>query len=186
MVLFATTSVFAIVTYTALSKVNINSKPQVLQAEFSQELTPSGPEASPSRRPTSSLTEPKASPSRRPTSTPLPTSTPTPTPSPTTPLPPPATSEQINAFIERFASQYGVDANVLRHIGVCESGLNTLAVNGPYAGIYQFSSSAWINNRKLMGEDTSPDLRYNAEESVQTAAYVLSVGKGYLWPNCLP
>lgn len=178
LVLLVTTSVFAIAAYTALTKVNINSKPQVLQAEFSQEPTLSEPEASPSRRSTSTP-KPTA------TLTPLPTSTPTLTPSPTPP-PPPATSEQIQAFIERFVAQYGVDANVLRHIGVCESGLNPLAINGPYVGIYQFSSSAWINNRKLMGENTGADLRYNAEESVQTAAYVLSVGKGYLWPNCLP
>ena len=125
-----------------------------------------------------------------PTPTPTPTLTPslTPTVAPTpTPIPPPpVTSEQIHGFIERFAGQYGVDPNVLRHIAVCESGFNPLAVNGPYVGLYQFSVSAWQNNRALFGEDPDPALRYDAEESAQTAAYLLSIGKGYLWPNCQP
>jgi len=189
--MLVTTIAVATASYQAITKVFVNSRPQVLQAEIIENPTDtptpiptstSTPTPSPTSTPRPTLSEPDASPSRRPTSTLTPTFTPT----PTTPPPPPATSEQIQGFIERFAGQYGVDANVLRYIGVCESGLNPLAVNGPYAGIYQFSSSAWINNRKLLGEDTNPDLRFNAEESVQTAAYLLSVGKGYLWPNCLP
>jgi hypothetical protein len=34
--------------------------------------------------------------------------------------------------------------------------------------------------------DPNPDLRYNAEESIKTAAYLISIGKTYLWPNCIP
>lgn len=89
-------------------------------------------------------------------------------------------------FIERFASQYSVDPNVLRHIATCESGFNANARNGPYAGLYQFGNSSWKSNRILMGEDTDPDLRYNAEESVQTAAYIISRGIKNIWPNCYP
>lgn len=121
------------------------------------------------------------------TSTPTPTVTPTPSPSPT-PLPAVQSysSEQIHGFIGSFAGQYGVDANVLRHIAVCESGFNTNAINGPYAGLYQFSVSAWRNYRDEIGEDTDPDLRFNAEESVQTAAFILSTNRAYIWPNCIP
>jgi soluble lytic murein transglycosylase-like protein len=88
--------------------------------------------------------------------------------------------------MERFAGQYAVDVNVLRHIAVCESGFNPSAVNGLYAGLYQFNVTTWKNGRVLMGEDTNPDLRFNAEESIQTAAYLISQGKRYLWPNCYP
>jgi len=37
-----------------------------------------------------------------------------------------------------------------------------------------------------MGEETDANLRFNAEEAVQTAAYVLKENKAYIWPNCLP
>ena len=124
------------------------------------------------------------------TSTPTPFSTPTPTNTPTpthTPVPQPIiSSQEIHKLMERFAGQYGVDVNILRHIATCESGFNPLAVNGAYAGLYQFNGTAWKNNRLLMGEDTNIDLRLNAEESIQTAAYLISSGKKYLWPNCYP
>lgn len=114
------------------------------------------------------------------------TQTPTLTPTPS-PIPQPDyTSEQINGFIDRFAGQYGVDPHVLRRIAICESGFNPKAVNGTYGGLYQFSPSTWRNNRILMGEDTDANLRFNAEEAAQTAAYMFSIGKGYSWPNCTP
>ncbi len=137
-------------------------------------------------------TVPSPSPSPTPTPTPIPTATPIPkpttTPTPTiTPVPQPQFSqEEIHGFMERFAGQYGIDVNVLRHIAVCESGFNPLAVNGPYAGLFQFNSTTWKNNRAPMGEDPNPDLRFNAEEATQTAAYLMSLGKFYLWPNCIP
>lgn len=124
------------------------------------------------------------------TPTPLPSPTPTPLPTtgptPTSVSQPKFSQEEIHGFIERFAGQYGVDPNVLRHIAVCESGFRTDAVNGPYTGLYQFGSSSWVNNRQLMGEDGSLDLRFNAEESVQTAAFIVSKGIKNIWPNCFP
>ncbi len=147
------------------------------------------------------------------TSTPAPTITPSPTPPPTptpteTPNPPPmdsampttspsaqptsapaipaATSAEINSFIDRFSAQYGVDPNVLRYIAICESGFRSNAKNGPYIGLYQFGEITWKNLRQEFGEDTNTDLRYSAEESVQTASYALSHGKGGIWPNCQP
>ena len=121
-------------------------------------------------------------PSPRPTPKPTPRSTPTPSPIPQ----PQFTSEQINGFIEGFAGQYNVDPNVLRHIAICESGFRSNAANGLYIGLYQFGKVTWINNRKLMGEDINLNLRLNAEESVQTAAYVISIGRIGVWPNCHP
>lgn len=128
---------------------------------------------------------PSKSPSPTPTSTPTPTPTPTKTPAPK-PAITPAASSEINSFIERFANQYGVDANVLRYIAICESGFRSNAKNGPYVGLYQFGVLTWKNIRAEFGEDTNPDLRYSAEESVQTAAYALSKGKSGIWPNCQP
>lgn len=128
------------------------------------------------------------SPTPKPTSIPLPTTTPKLKPTSTpTPIPPPTiTPSEIHALMERFAGQYGIDVNVLRHIAVCESGFKPLASNGPYAGLYQFNITTWQNNRRLMGEDINQDLRFNAEEAIQTAAFLISQGKKSLWPNCYP
>lgn len=140
----------------------------------------------------SSTPAPTLTPTPTITPTPTPTFTPTPSPSPTIiPIPtlapqPKFSQEEIHGFIEIFAGQYGVDPNVLRHIATCESGFNASAVNGPYVGLFQFGSSSWINNRKLMGEDSDLDLRFNAEESVQTASFIVSKGIKNIWPNCYP
>lgn len=149
-------------------------KPEVL-AENTQEA----PSPTPSLAPT-----PTSSPS--PSPTPKPTAKPTLKPSPSpTPLPQPVlTSAQISALVDRFAGQYAVDANVLRHIAICESGFKQFAENAGYAGLFQFGPITWKNIRLEIGEDINPDLRYNAEEAVQTAAYALSQGKTKIWPNC--
>jgi hypothetical protein len=139
---------------------------------------------------------PTSTPVETPEPTPIPTPTPTNSPKPTvtptvkstpTPVPQPVfSSQEINGFVDRFASQYGVNADVLRHVALCESGFNPLAMNLGYAGLYQFGSTTWKNIRNSFGEDPNPDLRLNAEEAVQTAAYAISIGKGGLWPNCMP
>jgi len=95
-------------------------------------------------------------------------------------------SQEINGFIDTFSAQYGQDPNVLRHIAVCESGFNPQATNGPYMGLYQFSSGTWVSYRSGMGEDTNADLRLDAQAAVRTASYVLSVGMSSIWPNCVP
>lgn len=149
-------------------------------SQQSETLTPT---PSPTLTPTPTL-EPTKTPT--PTLKPKPTPTPTLTPTPTPILQPSVSSEQINGFIEKFAGQYGVDPSVLRSIAVCESGFNPLATNLVYAGLYQFTPTAWIKYRELLGEDTNPDLRFNAEEAVQTAAFVLSLGQTFIWPSCVP
>lgn len=134
------------------------------------------------------LAEATVSPTETPT--PIPTITPTPKPKPAptkTPVPQPKfSSQQINDFIDRYGSQYGVDPNVLRAIAICESGFNPKAYRAGYAGLFQFGSITWKNLRREIGEDVNPDLRYNAEEAAQTAAYAISRGKRALWPNCYP
>lgn len=97
-----------------------------------------------------------------------------------------ATSEQINGFINSFGAEYKVDPNVIRHVALCESGFNPNAKNLTYGGLFQFSPTTWSSWRNKMQEDANTELRFNAEEAVQTAAFVLSLGKGSIWPNCMP
>lgn len=130
---------------------------------------------------------PTPSPSKTPTTSPTIITTLTPTPTASVPVSiPKYSSAEINSFIDRFAGQYGVDANVLRHIALCESGFNPAAKYLIYGGLYQFSPTTWASWRRKMGEDTNSDLRFNAEEAVQTAAYVISKGSIGIWPNCKP
>ena len=139
--------------------------------------------------PTSTPTEspkPTLTPTATPTKSPTPTISPTKKPTPTAVPQPIFSSEEINGFINRFASQYGVSADVLRHIALCESGFNPLAEHLGYVGLYQFGGVTWKNIRNSFGEDPSLDLRSNAEEAVQTAAYAISIGKKGIWPNCYP
>ena len=142
---------------------------------------------------TSSVTPtPSITPSPKPTPSPSPAPTLVPTPKPTpvktaTPVPQPAfTSQQINGFIDRFAGQYGVDPNVIRHIAICESGFNPSARNYIYTGLFQFGPITWQNIRVKMNEDDNINLRLNAEDAVQTAAYAISVGDKAIWPHCYP
>jgi len=121
-----------------------------------------------------------------PTASPSATLTPTPTKTPKFPIPKPVSSAEVNVMIERFAAQYSVDPNVMRHLAICESGFNSSAINGVYVGLYQFGPITWKDLRKEFGEDPNINLRFSAEEATQTAAYALSLGKGGIWPDCAP
>lgn len=131
------------------------------------------------------LESPSSTPTPTPTVSPTPIITPKPTPKPTL-RPSAISSQEVNGLIDRFAAQYAVDPNVLRHVAICESGFKSNAVNGDYVGLFQFGPTTWKNNRKLMGEDVDLNLRFNAEESIQTGAYLISKGKSGIWPNCFP
>ncbi len=135
--------------------------------------------------PTTSPTEaPTPEPTPEETETPIPTPTKIPTP---TPIPQPTfTSQQINEFIDRFASQYSVSPDILRYIALCESGFNPKASKAGYVGLYQFGPVTWKNLRAKMGEDLDLNLRANAEEAVQTAAFNLHINNAGIWPNCIP
>jgi len=148
---------------------NLNPKKQVLAENIERQL-------------------PIPSPTPKPSATPKPTLKPKPTVKPTsTPKPQPKyTAEEIYNFTNSFGGQYGVDANVLRYVAICESGFKPEAKNYIYGGLYQFDAATWKTFRKKMGENTDPDLRYDARSAVQTAAFTISLGYTKLWPNCYP
>ncbi|MBN1168822.1 transglycosylase SLT domain-containing protein [Candidatus Woesebacteria bacterium] len=123
-----------------------------------------------------------------PTLAPTPTQTPIPTPTNTatpTPTPAPITAPGIlENWFNQYAGQYGVDPQLLKRIAYCESEFNQAAVNGVYVGIFQFNEDIWVRYREEMGHDPNPDLRLDANESIKTAAYLISKGKLFFWPNC--
>lgn len=90
----------------------------------------------------------------------------------------------LKQWYEKYGQQYGVDPIILEKIASCESGERAQAVNGPYGGIFQFVTSTWISNRKAMGEDPNPALRFNAEESIKTAAFKMGRDGYGAWPAC--
>ena len=114
-----------------------------------------------------------------PTKKPIPTPTPVPTPTPIVKAP-----ENFEPLFSEFASVYGVDANLLKKIAECETHFNNSVSAPPYAGMFQFLENTWVTYRKLMGKDPDINLRYGARESIETAAYVVSLGKLHLWPVC--
>jgi len=146
-----------------------------------------------------SAVEPSPTPTKRPTPIPTPTLTPTPTPTkkPTpipTPVPTPAgptatpdvwSPPDLEPFFTQYAAVYSVDKNLLERIANCESHFNLNAVNGDYLGLFQFSTSTWINYRSQLGMDVNPDLRRNAEESIRTGAFVISKRGDAPWPACI-
>lgn len=124
-------------------------------------------------------------PTPTPSPTPTPTNSPTPTPKPTpTPTPYPVSSQQLESWFTQYANHYSVDRSLLWHIAECETGLRTNAVNWIYGGMFQFSSNTWRANRELMNIDPNPDLRFNPEEAIRTAAFVLSTRGAGAWPHC--
>lgn len=125
--------------------------------------------------------------------TPTPTNTPTPTPIPPTPTetptptPAPVTApEYLESLLLKYSNEYSIDSQLLKRIAKCESGFGTGASfnNGLYAGLFQFSEVLWRQTRTLIGLDPNPDLRYSGEESIRTAAFMLSQGHLGIWPNC--
>jgi hypothetical protein len=118
------------------------------------------------------------------TSSPSPTPTPKPTPSNSpTPTQYPVTSQQLDDWFTKYANHYSVDRSLLWKIAACETGLRTNATNWIYGGMFQFSPNTWKANRSTMGADTNPDLRFSPEESIRTAAFVLSTRGSSAWPN---
>jgi hypothetical protein len=144
----------------------------------------------PSPTPTPTLI-PTNTPTPIPTLTPTPTDTPTPKPTliptPTqtpTPTSVPVTSNQLDGWFTQYSNHYSIDRQKLWNIAVCESGLRPNATNGIYGGLYQFSASAWHSTRSNMNENPDPDLRFNPEEAIKTAAFKISVSGYNAWPNC--
>lgn len=120
-----------------------------------------------------------------PTATPSPTltSTPTATPSPTL-IPVIILPKDLDELFTKYSSDYSVDKELLKRIANCESSLNPNAGTGRYAGLFQFAEPIWIQTRTLIGKDPDVNLRFNAEEAIRTAAFMLSQGHLGIWPNC--
>lgn len=137
--------------------------------------------------PTPTLTftpSPTLTPTDTPTPTPIP---PTETPAPTATVMPtrvPASPVEIDEYFQKYSGEYGVEIELLRKIAHCESGYNAQAINGPYAGMYQFHEQTWISTRQHMGMDSNPDLRFNPEEAIRTAAFKISFSGPSAWHNC--
>ena len=110
------------------------------------------------------------------TPTAAPTSTPTPTPI--------IVSTNLDDLFTKYSIEYSVDKELMKRIAYCESRLNPGAATSQYAGLYQFSESLWISTRTLMGKNSDPNLRFNAEEAIRTAAFMISQGHLSIWPNC--
>jgi len=120
-----------------------------------------------------------------PTLTPTPSITPSPKPTTTpTPTPVPVSGNQLDTWFTQYSNHYSIDRDKLWRVAVCESGLRPNAINGPYAGLFQFSSSTWASTRKTMGMDSNIDLRFSPEEAIKTAAFKISTSGLSAWPNC--
>lgn len=131
--------------------------------------------------PSPSLVQKKVLPSPTPTS--LPTFTPTPTP--TSPPAIPTIITNFETYFEQFASQYGVDKELMKQIARCESGFNPESRNGTYGGMFQFAESTWVTTRSEMGKDTNTDLRFSAQDAIETAAFKIGRHGAGAWSGCL-
>lgn len=133
----------------------------------------------------SATSSPTATPT--PTATPSPIPTPTPKPKPTpSPLPTvkPYTSTDMDGWFREYSQQYNVKEEILKKIAVCESYLNPLAKNGPYAGLFQFNETSWRSARNSMGLDPHPNIRYDPHEAIKTAAFKIGRDGPGAWPSC--
>lgn len=116
---------------------------------------------------------------RIPTLMPAPTATPIPTLTPVIIL-----SKDLDELFTKYSNEYSIDKELLKRIANCESSLNLDAGTGSYAGLFQFAEPIWIQTRTLMRQNPDINLRFNAEESIRTAAFMVSQGHLGIWPNC--
>lgn len=138
----------------------------------------------PSQTPTPTLT-PTPTSTPTPTNTPTPTFTPTPTSTPKpTSTPTPIPTSDFEGYFDEYSKQYEIDKDQLKKIAYCESGGHPGANNGEYGGMFQFATQTWQHTRSQMGADINPDLRFSAKESIETAAFKISLGGIDAWRNC--
>lgn len=122
-----------------------------------------------------------------PTISTTPTFTPTPSPEPTlipTSIPQTTTTKSLDYLFTLYGSRYGVDSQVLKKIAGCESGFDVNQITGDYAGLFQFGSTPWIEARGRLGENNDLNLRFNAEESIKTAAHEIQIKGTSGWGDC--
>ena len=90
----------------------------------------------------------------------------------------------LNYWFLKYGNEYGLSVEKLKKIAGCESGLRLDAVNYIYAGLFQFAPATWRSNRKAMGLDDNINLRFDAEESIRTAAFKIARDGTGAWPVC--
>lgn len=107
------------------------------------------------------------------------------TSNPSKPVSTPPDSPYEGVF-DQYSAQFGVDKTVLKKIAWCESHYNagSQSKSGAYGGMYQFSASTWASTRQAMGADPNPDLRFDANEAILTAAFKIAAGGIRAWPVC--
>lgn len=97
---------------------------------------------------------------------------------------PTPTPEQFDTMFAAYAAYYRVDEGLLRSLAYCESRYIPTATNGRHAGLYQFNPGTWQATRKRMGLDPDVNLRFDAEESIKTAAFKLANSGSGAWVVC--
>ena len=108
---------------------------------------------------------------------------PAPKPSPpSSPKTPPASGPASGAYadlINAAAAKYGVNAQDLSGIMLCESGGYRFAQSGSYYGLFQFSKSLWSGSwNPYRNEDI-----FTTNQIFAAALYISLGGRG-AWPNC--
>ena len=160
----------------------LTASPSATTAQILAPARPARPKlkkATPSPTPlakpaTSSVTLPADAPTvAKPTSEPV-----------NTPVPAPTAPTDLESLFQQHAATHGVNPSIMKKIAQCESGMRPEAANGPYGGMFQFNSSTWVSNRKAMGKDPNPSLRYNAAEAIETAAFKMGRDGYGAWPSC--
>lgn len=151
-----------------LSKNFIQPSPQVLA-----KIVEATPDPTPTPAPSIS-----PSPSIKPTPKPSATFIPSPTPKPS------PTAQQLDEWFTKYSNEQSISRDLLWKIAVCESKLNPNAKNGDYGGMFQFSTQTWITTRKRMNKDTNPQLRFDSESAIHTAAFRIATIGAAAWPNC--
>jgi soluble lytic murein transglycosylase-like protein len=94
------------------------------------------------------------------------------------------TTPSLEDLFTKYGKIYNVDKELLKKIAGCESGFNPNAVNNDYAGLFQFASFAWIEARGRIGLNNDLSLRFNAEESIKTAAFEINYKGTSGWSDC--
>jgi soluble lytic murein transglycosylase-like protein len=88
--------------------------------------------------------------------------------------------EEVQTMIDRYAQKYGVDSAKLKRVAMCESGFNQFAVSrGGHMGVFQFAARTFAANSARIGLVNSNP--FNAEQNVETAAYMFSIGQEWQW-----
>lgn len=90
----------------------------------------------------------------------------------------------LDHLFDKYASEFNVSKQILKHIAYCESRFNPYALNGSFGGLFQFHPNTWVKERQRHGWDPNPELRFNSEEAIKTAAAKIAGGGIGAWPNC--